>query len=385
MSQWLLNEQFGNGSDGAVTLSGTDAPIDSSCSGTSGSQSLSATNASFAANQIILIHQSRGTGAGQWELNVIASYTAGTITCKYPLSYTYTDSGASQAQVLVMKQYTTATFNSTLTTKAWDGNVGGITPILAQTLITANSGAVLDADGGPGKVAANNVSADNKGGFRGGSSATNNSQITSWQGEGTGGAGSQSTSANGNGGGGATSGTSNGQYAVGGSGGNGTSGDNGWTDGSGPPVAGTKGSTAGSADLSTMVFGGGSGGLAQYLSGGTSTQNTGANGGGIVMLFAPTVTLTNLTIQARGSEGNGNGASGSGAGGGSVLVKGININLGTNTVATGGVIGSGQAAGGTGRVAVYAPIAGQVTGTTNPTYTFTADNSFSGGTQGFIS
>jgi len=42
---------FGNGSDGALSISAdtTDAPIDSACTGTSGSTTLSATNASFAA------------------------------------------------------------------------------------------------------------------------------------------------------------------------------------------------------------------------------------------------------------------------------------------------------------------------------------------------
>ena len=65
---------FGNGSDGAATLSGTDAPVDSSCSGTSATTSLSATNGSFAANQVILIHQTRGSGVGQWEINIIQSY-----------------------------------------------------------------------------------------------------------------------------------------------------------------------------------------------------------------------------------------------------------------------------------------------------------------------
>jgi hypothetical protein len=73
--QWLPIEKYGDGSDGVLTISSntSEAPTDSSCSGSSGATSLSATNASFAADQIILIHQSRGTGVGQWELNVISS------------------------------------------------------------------------------------------------------------------------------------------------------------------------------------------------------------------------------------------------------------------------------------------------------------------------
>ena len=96
---------FGDGSDGALTISAdtTQAPTDSSCSGTAAAYTLSATNASFAAGQKILIQQSRGTGVGKWERNEIASYTAGTITLTDALTNTYTDSGASQAQVLVLK------------------------------------------------------------------------------------------------------------------------------------------------------------------------------------------------------------------------------------------------------------------------------------------
>ena len=64
--QWLPVEKFGDGSDGALTISSntTESPIDASCTGTTGTKTLNALNASFAANQIIYIHQSRGTGVG---------------------------------------------------------------------------------------------------------------------------------------------------------------------------------------------------------------------------------------------------------------------------------------------------------------------------------
>lgn len=73
--------------------------IYSACSGTAGAYTLSATNASFAAGQEILIHQTQGTNAGQWERNTIQSYTAGTITLKNPLLGSY----VSGAQVLAMR------------------------------------------------------------------------------------------------------------------------------------------------------------------------------------------------------------------------------------------------------------------------------------------
>src|SRR3990167_8129530 len=68
---------FGDGSDGALTISvdTTEAPTDSAATGTVATYSLSATNASFATGQRIMIHQSRGTNAGVWEKNEIAGYT----------------------------------------------------------------------------------------------------------------------------------------------------------------------------------------------------------------------------------------------------------------------------------------------------------------------
>lgn len=157
---------FGDGSDGALTISSntTDTPIDSACTGTAGATSLTATNASFAANQKILIIQMQGAGAGQWETNTITSYTAGTITTLNALSYTYT----ANSQVLVIKQYTNVTVNSgvTWTVKAWNGTVGGILAFVASGTFT-NSGTIT----GVGK------------GFRGGAASVGGG---SFMGEGTG-------------------------------------------------------------------------------------------------------------------------------------------------------------------------------------------------------
>ncbi len=119
-----VSAYFGDGSDGALTISvdTTDTPIDSACTGTTATTALSATNASFAAGQIVLIHQSQGTGAGTWQRNKIASYTAGTITLESALNATY----GTGAQVLVLKQYTNVTVTSgkTWTAKDWNGTVG---------------------------------------------------------------------------------------------------------------------------------------------------------------------------------------------------------------------------------------------------------------------
>jgi len=95
----IWHDAYGDGSDGDLTISSntTWSPTQASCSGSSGTTSLSATE-SFSAGDILFIHQTRGTGAGNWELNKVSSYTAGTITTAYDLMNTYTDSGDSQAK-----------------------------------------------------------------------------------------------------------------------------------------------------------------------------------------------------------------------------------------------------------------------------------------------
>jgi hypothetical protein len=310
---------FGNGADGAKTYSvnTTDAPIDSPTSGTVGASTLSATNGAFAAGQKILLHQSRGSGAGGWEINEIQSYSSGTITTVSPLANTYTSSGASAAQVLVIPQYTNLTVEAgvTVIAKAWDGSTGGIFAAFVNG--TANVVGTISARGM---------------GYRGGGAGVS---LDSFQGEGTPGVGTQrgATGPNGNGGGGA-----NGSMSAGGGGGNGSPGSPGSVNGE-PLSAG--GLAAGSPDLNNAVFGGGGGGScgSQYECGG---GRDGGGGGGIVFLFAATATMgMQGEISADGHEGNGEGEHGSGGGaGGSILIRTEAATLGIGLIhATGGAGG----------------------------------------------
>lgn len=347
-----ISGYFGDGSDGALTISSntTEAPIDSACTGTSGAYSLSATNASFATGQIILIHQSRGTGAGTWQRNKIAGYTAGTITLESALNATY----ISGAQVRVLKQYTDVTVNLgfTYTAKAWDGTVGGILSFLASGTVTVTG----------------STSASQKG-FRGG--AANGT------GEGTAGASITYSEPpagyfpgnNGNGGGvGQATNTSSGA-----GGGNGTPGSIGGIVGGstwyGFTVSNAQGGVvAGTADLTTMVFGGGGGGSSGYESGGT--------GGGIVFLIGTTVTITGSITSTGGSTVHATNSAGAGAGG-SVLVKAQTATLGAVLItASGGTTSTGSATtggvGGVGRI--HLDYYTSYTGTTTPTLDVTQDN-----------
>lgn len=361
-------EKYGNGSDGALTISSntTEAPIDSACTGTGGTTSLPATNGSFAPNQLILIHQSIGTGVGNWELNRIQSYSAGTITTAYPLINTY----ASGAQVRVLKQYSAVTVNSsqTYTAKAYNGTVGGIIAWLCNGTTTITG--TVSANG----IAGSNTTRGAGIGYLGGTPSTGDNS-TGNQGYGTGGVGSASTNANGNGGGGARK--QSGSFAGGaGGGGHAAAGTNGTTVGG--STGGAGGSEAGVAGLTTMVFGGGGGGGA----GNTSGMGAGG-GGGIVLIISKTITV-NGAITTNGGNGvnaNGtdNGSSGAGAGG-SILLKGQQITLGSNIItASGGTGGTGSGGSGNsggGSVGrIHADYLLPVSGTTNPTLDSTKDAS----------
>lgn len=348
---------FGNGSDGAVTLSGTDAPIDSSCSGTAGTTSLSATNASFTDDKIVFIHQSKGTGVGNWELNIIDSYSAGTITTLFDLVNTYTDSGNSQAQVIQLKEYSSVTVSGTFTAKAWDGNVGGILGFLCSGE-TNVSGTITAA----GK------------GYRGASFVRNSDGK---QGEGYDGSyNSVSNAANYSGGGGGWAGDNHGGFGGGGGagGGHSSAGNNGGSGG----TAGS-GGTGGligqdSSTATKMHFGGGGGsGGEQYDQG---QGGSGSPGGGLIFILTSCLVVTG-SISANGQVGDDsdNGISDSGGGGGGaggyIYIQSIDAVVGSNLVtATGGIGGQGTGThgdGGNGAPGFIHIASCGITGSTNPT------------------
>lgn len=338
---FLDNEQYGNGGAGVVSQNSvTDSPIDSGATGTSGTKSLSATNGSFAAGQIILIIDMR-TGAR--EINVIASYVAGTITTKYALQNNYTN-----AQVIVGAQHQTYEATS-VTPKAWDGTVGGV------FFRIANGSIVINSLAGSGK------------GFRGGAGATTSAS----QGEGTGGAGTTSRSANGNGGGGGAGDAGN-QASGGGGGGHAAAGTNGQDQPN--PDPGIGGNSVGSADLSTMFMGGAGGGGGRGA-GVTGIGGNGGNGGCIVVLIAPRITISGASALDGnvGSNGSDEGAAGGGGAGGSGYLVGQTIVLGSNLLTAlagaGGTAGGSNRNGGAGSAGrFHIEYSDSISGTTNPTY-----------------
>lgn len=339
MDIFATSGYFGDGSDGALVISSntTEAPIDSACTGTAGLYTLSATNASFAIGQPILIHQTQGTNAGQTERNSIIGYTAGTITLQNPLKGTY----ATGAQVRTLKQYTNVTVNNgfTWTAKAWNGTVGGILAFLANGTITVT-----------GTISATNC------GFAGGSPiGPVSSPASGNQGAGTAGsgAGGNLVTPNGNGGGAGgpiVGGSNSKKPGGGGGGGNGTVGTDGLKGVDG--VAGMGGLVAGSSDLTTLVFGGGGGGGAAPGDN-SSIGGAGGKGGGILRLIGTTITITGSVASSgvAGSAATGTAGAGGGGAGGSILLETQTGTLGTSLIAaTGGTGGAAAGNGGNGGI-----------------------------------
>jgi hypothetical protein len=353
-------QPFGNGNLGAQSGSGSWSTTHKSCSGTSTSTTLTLGSSGFTNGDVILIHQTRGTGVGQWEVNMVASGGGTTsLTLTNALNYTYTDSGDSQAQVVLVQEYSTFNPSGTLTLgQTWTGDIGGVAAIAAQGKMTMDEIFSVVGKGFVGSAGGHNVDAN--------------------QGEGTAGAGSASASANGNGAGGSLA-------AVDINGGN----------GGGHAAAGTAGSNsfssaggiAGSADGSTTVFGGAGSGAETSL--GTVTgSSSGSNGGGIVFLFVKELVVTGA-INASGAAVSGEqGESstsrtttgGSGAGG-SVVICCETATLGTGlvTASAGATLTASGAqpftggAGAVGRIAVHYG-SSIISGTTTPSATTQQDS-----------
>ena len=318
------------------------------------------------AGDYILIHQTRGAGAGKWELNRATVDFAGngtTVSVERPLHNSYDTSingYQNQAQVVRVPQYRDCPVSGTVTPlESWNGIVGGIFAVMCQNQATI-SGAI-DLSGR---------------GFRGGASG-NTYQTDQWQGESilspsgytdhyyqttnrtpSAQGGGAANNIGGGGGGAGYSPGSDGDH-VGGS-------DHGWG-----------GIGHGTPNLSQIFFGGGGGGAATVINpaGGYATSG---NGAGIVFLFARTITITGQ-VRANGqtasgvqTDDNGNRrVTGGSGGGGQIYIKTENISIGANgmsavggpRLAPGGPAPFGGGAGGNGYI--YIEHCGTVTGTGN--------------------
>jgi len=366
-------DTFGDGADGPLTVtsgqtvqpSNLAAPLTASANAGQTSLSILSTPG-FNANQEILIHQTQGTGAGNYEFAVIANIDSGVLTLKKSIANTYTSGGNSHAQVIRVNHYTDVTVQNggIVSAPAWNGNTGGILVFRASGIVRVDVGGRIDVNGL---------------GFRGTSHGARYNNQTGVQGESFIGSGTKTWDPNGNGGGG---GQGTQDAGGGGGGGNATVGGNG---GIGQPnnrKGGTGGSTIGSVDLRQWFFGGAGGEGGADEDGGN--PGGGGNGGGIIALFARSVTV-NGSVYSNGTNGGsacqgcggggGSGMAGGGGGaGGSIFIQGYDVALFSAELRTnGGAGGSGNVGqgrggnggnGGTGRIRVE--YCESLTGSINP-------------------
>lgn len=336
----LPGQPFGNGSDGALSSATIPTITKDYCSGNADSTTLTTNGSTFATGDIILIHQTRGTGVGQWEINRVASGGSSTPTLQTGLKYTYTTSGGSVAQATKIPQYTDVTVQSgTWTLPTWDGSTGGIVVIAANGTYT-QTGAVS--------------------GFGQGYAGGTNRQDPTPGDDGEGGSGNPGSDA-----------TGAGQCPAvnsGGGGGYGTAGQDGDSAGSG-------GDAYGSADLTSFSYGGGGAGASANPA---ANAGVGGRSGGAIIIFAKTIANPGGIASVNGANGGSATDRGGGAGsGGAILIACQNATLGTNKfTATGGTGGTGTTGpeggnGGVGRIAVHH--SGTITGTTNPSFTDVTD------------
>ena len=317
-----------------------------------------------------LIHQTQGTGAGQWEINWVDFNAQTTL---YPLAYTY----GTGAQVVTLSNsqlaYNNLTINGAVTTPAWNGTTGGIAAFLCRGTFTVNSSCSLSASGSNGGKVQTDNTGGGTGGFRGGNvTRPNGTDVYGYQGEGYSAAGTKSLSAN-------TVGAAGSYFGGGCGGGHSANGSQG-TQWEGTPY-GNVGGTGGVAALTTsMIFGGGGGGGNGVTAGDTYIGGGGA-GGGIVLIIANSI-VVNGYIYSKGGNGGNCATSdpnarpttaGGGGAGGSILLKARTATIGTNLVlASGGAGGDDESAwarvggaGGAGRI--HIDYYSGYTGTTTPT------------------
>jgi hypothetical protein len=362
--------KFGSGASGTKTYTTThtldsgDGYYNGTLTG-SASATTATTNISAATyNLPCIIHQTQGTGVGNWELNFLTIISGTTATFTYPLINTY----GTGAQIATINPYSAVTINSgvILSPSTWNGSTGGILFLIVNGALTITG----------------DLSASAKG-YRGGT-GTRTGSPTQWgiSGEGES-SGPTAKGSNTNNGAGAGAGNYDGgnRTSGGGGGSNAAVGSTGGSAGGGggsysAATGGTGGQTIlGNASLTSATLGGG-GGNSIYASSSNSGSIDGGAGGGLILIIARNIVVSG-TISVNGGNGisgvsTTSGSSGAGAGG-DILLKGQSITLGSSLVtASGGTGGSFSDSltgiGGNGSVGrIHADYLISPSGTTSPT------------------
>ena len=349
----------------------TDNSVASNIVATSTTATASTTVASvtgFSAGQYVMLYQVTGSGAGQYEFQLVRSVVGNSLFFYNNLSNQYDKDSSSTAEVIKVSEYHNVSISGgTWTAPAWNGSTGGVLVAFLTGQLLQTGGAITAPNGfggGSGYGQGSGISPANQG-----NSAS--STVT----------GGLSSSANGQaGGGGGTNGVPG--NGAGGGGGYGTGGSSGGSVNSAPVGAG--GNTAGTPTLSLLYFGG-SGGGGDCVTAGPCSSGSGATSPGIVFISAASTTISGGSLTSNGQAGGTGTASGGGASsGGSIrLPDWLSLNVGSNLVtalsASGGGTSPGGGGSGVGRIAGVSQAS--LSGTTNPTidhsstdYVYNVDN-----------
>ena len=296
--------------------------------GNVGDENITVSNASaFNVGDHVLIHQTMGQNAGQWELNAVTGVTGSALGLAKGLEHAYvsnTGTGTERAQIVVAANYNHMEVVSggivhqakTLPTGASDDFSGGIVYVRAQQ-ITVKAGGVIRANGvgfdGGVPQGGNNTPE-----LPGDSECQHTPPKTN------------SPSCSGGGGGYSTCGSSSCSNGAAGGGGGKVAGQ----EGKGSGTHGKGGLAHGDAQGSKIFHGGGGGG---------TWVGHGGTGGGLVVLGAKTIVVENGgKIEANGADGggstNGNNfyAGAGGGGGGTVALFAETVQIAGTVQANGG-------------------------------------------------
>lgn len=375
----IRGRPYGDGREGVYTSTTIPSLTVRNGSGTnsSGQKTLVLTSLGFTNGDVVLIHQTRGDGVENWEINkIVNGGGTNTLYLLKDLHYTFTGAGTSQFQVIKVLMYSDISVTSGIwNISAWDKYINGL-------FIIASRGSGILSNGING----------NGCGFFGGP-ATNTDGSRGFQSEGNAGDGTatRNYTKNGNGGGGGDLCTGATRYGGGGAGGgSGTAGDNaqpsyGTTSGTGNQAQG--GDSCGSSDGTTIGLGGGGGGGSSQ----SQMSGKGGKGGAIMMLFIKHLDCSSASaISLNGEDGEDistEAGGGGGGGGGQILICCETAVLGSDKItAHGGDLGVGGFSfgggstiygdgghGAEGRIAIHH--SGIVTGSTSPNFTDILDTS----------
>lgn len=362
---------FGTGVDGDLivqtgqTVYANSLRSDIVTTALSGQRTIQTGSTSFAVGQEVLLIQMRGIGVGVYEFAKIATVNGSTIEVVSNLNNTYTIDDSSKAQIIHVPHYRNITVQNggILTASSWDGLNGGIIAFRANGVVTIESGGLISANGI---------------GYRGGDRGELGDPVSGhgWQGESFTQVGNQTTSPN-NGGGGGGQGDDHSRNvgAGGGGGGYASGGANGQTAGDPPSQGGNGGTAYGDMNLTTSIYFGSGGGGGGSDDGDPCPGGYGGPGGGIILLFSKTLSLSS-PISANGGNGQigtpgcRTGGGGGGAGG-SILIRSFDADIGSNFIqategsgASGTMTGGAGGNGGIGRIHIQ--YCNSLTGSTNP-------------------